>query len=145
MNRPPFLRLFITVAVLVVIMQNRADAGAITCDIERSSCMQTTAEGIKIEFDLQPKPVTAMTDLNIIVSLSQRNTPLADVSVQLDLSMPGMFMGVNKPVLRHTGAGRYEGKTVITRCVSGRKTWNARIDVKGQHETTAADFQFEVK
>jgi hypothetical protein len=115
------------------------------CDLQQSSCTQTTAEGVTIEFDMQPKPVTALSDLKVIVRLSQSGAPLTDATVSLDLSMPGMFMGTNRPVMQHVQAGRYEGKAVITRCPSGRKTWNAHIAVAGQNRAGAADFVFEVK
>lgn len=146
MNISGFLRILISAALFYSCLQGGcAEAGATSCDIQRSSCTQSATDGITIGFDLQPKPVTAMSELTAIVLLSSKGTPLTDASVKLDLSMPGMFMGLNRPVLRHKSAGRYEGNTVITRCASGNKTWKANITIERNRKTYAVDFIFEVR
>jgi hypothetical protein len=137
--------LLILATILPTVMRNHAHAGAVACDIQSSSCVQKAADGMTIEFDIHPKPVTAMSDLRIIVLLSQKGVPVADASVRLDLAMPGMLMGVNRPVLSHMQPGRYEGKAVIVRCPSGKKTWKANIAIEGQSGSVTADFLFEVR
>jgi hypothetical protein len=121
-------------------VENRA-----TCDIQRGSCLIETGEGMTIEFDIQPKPVAAMSELTFIVNLSRGVSPLTDASTALDLSMPGMFMGKNRPVLKQVYNGRYEGKGILTRCPSGIKTWQAEVTVKHAGKTAVASFLFEVK
>jgi hypothetical protein len=115
------------------------------CDIQRSSCFIETDDGLTIEFDIQPKPVAAMSELTFIVNLSRGVSPLTDASIALDLSMPGMFMGKNRPVLKQVYNGRYEGKGIITKCPSGKKTWQAEVTVKHAGKTAVASFVFEVK
>jgi nitrogen fixation protein FixH len=128
---------------------NSADAAAAgdraDCDIQRGPCRRETMNGITVEFDVQPKPVTAMADLDFIVRLKKDGMPLSAASVMLDLSMPGMIMGKNRPALTKVGDGRYEGGGIITRCMSGRKIWLAEVIVKQQRKTDAVDFLFEVK
>ncbi|MGE5808831.1 MAG: FixH family protein [Nitrospirota bacterium] len=115
------------------------------CNVQAGPCRGQTGDGLSIEFDIEPKPVTAMSDLSFAVALTRRGTPAADVSsVMLDLSMPGMFMGKNQPSMKSAGAGRYEGKGVITRCASGKKTWQAEVTVKRPKRTDVVDFIFEV-
>jgi len=99
---------------------------------------------MEIVFDIAPKPVTAMSELTFLVTLKKNGVPLTDAAVSLDLSMPGMFMGKNRPLLSHEGQGRYRGKGVITRCASGRKIWKAALAVE-RGQTTDAAFVFEVK
>ena len=120
--------------------ENRA-----ACDIQRGSCFIETGDGLTIEFDVQPKPVAAMSELTFIVNLSRGGSPVTDAAMSLDLSMPGMFMGTNRPVLKHVHDGRYEGKGIITRCPSGNKTWQAEVTVKNAAKTAVASFVFEVK
>lgn len=114
------------------------------CDIQKSPCVQRTAGGMTVEFDIQPKPVTAMSDLQFIVKLEQQGKPVPDAEVDLKLSMPGMFMGRNQPLLKHTSRGQYEGTGIITRCMSGRKTWQADISV-GPSPAETVSFLFEVQ
>ena len=104
-----------------------------------------TSDGMTIEFDIQPKPVTAMTECTFVVTFTRNAVPIMDASVHLDLSMPNMFMGKNQPVLNHIKDGRYEGKGVITRCASGRKTWQADVAVVSAGKTAVATYVFEVK
>jgi hypothetical protein len=115
------------------------------CDIQSGSCRIETGDGMTIEFDIQPKPVAAMSDLTFIVNLSRGGLPVMDASTALDLSMPGMFMGKNRPILKQAHNGRYEGKGIITRCFSGEKTWRAEVTVKYAGKTSVASFVFEVK
>lgn len=115
------------------------------CDIQRGPCLLQTGEGMTIEFDIQPKPVAAMSDLTFIVNLSRGGSPVKNASTALDLSMPGMFMGKNRPALKQVHDGRYEGKGVITKCPSGKKTWQAEVTVEHAGKTAVASFVFEVK
>src|SRR5512143_2025915 len=115
------------------------------CNVQIGPCRRETADGFSVEFDIMPKPVAAMSDLTFAVTLTRRGAPADDVSsVMLDLSMPGMFMGKNQPVMKKAGAGHYEGKGVIIRCPSGKKTWQAEVTVTRPNRTDAVDFVFEV-
>jgi hypothetical protein len=115
------------------------------CDFQRGSCLIETVEGMTIEFDIQPKPVATMSELTFIVNLSRGGSPVTDASTALDLSMPGMFMGKNRPVLKQVYDGRYEGRGIITKCPSGKKTWQAEVTVEHAGKTDVASFVFEVK
>lgn len=113
------------------------------CDIQRGICRITTIDGLTVEFDIDPKPVVAMAELRFMVYLKQ--TGVKDVSsVALDLSMPGMFMGKNEPLLRRTGGGKYAGTGSIPRCASGGRTWQATIAVRQQDKISRVAFVFEV-
>jgi YtkA-like len=118
---------------------------ALRCDIQVGPCFMKTGDGIKVEFDVQPKPVKAMTENTFMVTLSRDGLPLKDASIKLDLSMPHMYMGKNQPVLHHVRDGRYEGKGVISRCASGSSTWQADIVIESAGKTVDAAFVFEVK
>jgi hypothetical protein len=137
----------IPVALVVVVPAPAASAAEtpLHCDIQIGSCIMKTGNGMTIEFDIQPKPVSAMTERTFVVIVTRNGIPLMDASVHLDLSMPHMFMGKNQPVMNHIKDGRYEGKGIITRCASGNKTWQADVAVGPAGKAVVAAFVFEVK
>lgn len=146
------LRVFLFTAVipvaLIVILAVSAASAAETpqhCDIQNASCIMRIGDGMTIEFDVRPKPVAAMTESTFVVIVIRNGKPITDASVHLDLSMPHMFMGKNQPTLKHVKDGRYEGKGIITRCASGKKTWQADVAVGSAGKTAVAAFVFEVK
>ena len=59
----------------------------------------------------------------------------------IDLNMPAMNMGTNRVLLKVLGQGVYEGRGVIVRCISGKKTWRARVILP---DIGATDFIFDV-
>jgi hypothetical protein len=117
----------------------------IPCDIQQAACSRQSGDGMSIVFDVQPKPVASMSESTFIVTLSRSGKPVTDAAIHIDLSMPGMFMGKNQPVLTHRKDGRYEGKGIITSCVSGKKTWLADVVIDSAGATTVFGFIFEVK
>jgi hypothetical protein len=138
----------VTAVALIVILPVPPAFAAETpqhCDIQIGSCIARTGDGAVIEFYVQPKPVTAMTESTFVVIVIRNGKPITDASVHLDLSMPHMFMGKNQPILKHVKDGRYEGKGIITRCASGKKTWQADVAIRADGKIAVAAFVFEVK
>jgi hypothetical protein len=97
------------------------------CLINEGICSKAVGAQ-KVVFDISPKPVRAMKELTFTVRLDGGNMP---PSLVLDLSMPGMYMGRNEVTLKKTGDGGYSGRGVIPRCPSGKKLWQAEIDIPG--------------
>lgn len=93
--------------------------------------------GTQVELDITPKPVKAMEELFFVLSV--RNIQYNQLI--LDLSMPGMQMGQNRIILSKRDDGKYVGKGVIARCPSGRRLWEASIDLPGKGTTR---FRFNV-
>lgn len=136
---------FLTVLVQITPLLARAGEEAVRCDIQQGPCTVRTSDGLTVEFDIQPKPVAVMSALNFIVVIRQpANSARSVSSVALDLSMPGMYMGPNQPLLKRTGPGRYEGKGIIPKCITGNKTWRAEIVMRLQDRVSNAAFLFEV-
>lgn len=116
----------------------------VPCDIRRGACTAELDGGMTLQFDIQPRPVETMSELTFMVTLLRNGREITDASVALDLSMPGMYMGKNSPVLRHVAHGRYEGKGLIPRCMSGSKTWQADLLVVHGRQKGSASFVIEV-
>lgn len=116
------------------------------CKISAGPCFKEIEhDGIRVIFDINPKPVSPMKDLVFNVTLTDGKGPVTDASVIVDLTMPGMFMGTNRPVLVHREKGKYEGRGVIQTCPHGGKTWRAEVSITRQGKTASVDFTFGVE
>ena len=102
----------------------------INCDAHSSVCLQSLGDRA-VSLEISPQPVKAMQDLIFKVSIS--GDPLS-IPPYIDLGMPGMKMGPNRVLLKRTGQGLYEGRGVIVRCPSGRRTWFANVTILGSGE-----------
>jgi hypothetical protein len=113
--------------------------------IDALPCSRNIGEGISASFDINPKPIKAMSEVFFIAVLKKGETPLTGATVTLDLSMPGMYMPANRISLFQKGEGIYEGRGVIVRCPSGRKVWRAEIVVRREgEELVSAVYAFQV-
>lgn len=107
-----------------------ASESLINCDAHRGACSQSLGD-LTVSLEITPRPVKAMQDLVFKVTFSGQ--PPSKIPY-IDLGMPGMKMGPNRVLLRQTEKGYYEGKGVIVRCPSGRRTWFADVTIPGSGE-----------
>ncbi len=115
------------------------------CYINNGPCVAKTTDGkFEVTFDITPKPVAAMRELSFRVNLKGKTGPIADASVLIDLSMPGMYMGNNQVKLSARNGG-YEGTGIIVRCPSGKKTWQADVVIRSSNKIARTGFIFEVQ
>lgn len=114
-----------------------ADDSLINCDAHNGACSQTIG-GVTVSLEIDPRPVKAMQDLVFKVSLSGSPPGQSPYSPPqrpyIDLGMPAMKMGPNRVDLKDNGSGAYEGRGVIVRCQSGRRTWFANVTIPGTGE-----------
>ena len=122
---------------LIVSHSAYASDAEINCDAHKGVCSQSLGNHT-ISLEITPRPVKAMQDLVFKVSISG-NPPIK--SPYIDLGMPGMKMGPNRVILKPAGQGHYEGKGVIVRCPSGRRTWFSNVTVP---EAGEVKFVFDV-
>ena len=113
--------------VICLIVPHTADGSdsEINCDAHRGACSQSLGNHT-VSLEITPRPVKAMQDLVFKISISG-NPPVK--SPYIDLGMPGMKMGPNRVLLKPAGQGHYEGKGVIVRCPSGRRTWFSNVTI----------------
>jgi len=97
----------------------------VNCAIQNPACVQTISEAV-IFFDIQPKPVKAMSDLTFEVKV--KNVSVSKPPM-IDLNMPGMKMGKNTVKMKMTAKGAYQGTGIIVRCPSGKTIWQATVDL----------------
>lgn len=136
-------RYTLKLTILIFLLLGVACTGSppdIDCNIQKGSC-EKMVNGVKVVFDITPKPVKSMKRLNFELSLNQMKDP-APEEVFLSLSMPGMKMGENVVVLHKVNKGLYKGEGVIVRCPSGKTVWQADIEIRGLGR---AFFVFDVR
>ena len=122
---------------LIISPSASASDAEINCDAHKGACSKSLGYHT-ISLEIMPRPVKAMQDLVFKVSVSG-NPP--SKSPYIDLGMPAMKMGPNRVLLKPAGQGSYEGKGVIVRCKSGRRTWFANVIIP---EAGAVKFVFDV-
>jgi hypothetical protein len=110
----------------------------VNCDIQKGAC-EKVVDGHRITLEVSPRPVRAMHDLTFKVTVGDFGGLSA--APYIDLNMPAMDMGPNRVMLKDLGQGVFEGRGVIVRCRSGRKTWRARVILP---DLGGADFIFDV-
>jgi hypothetical protein len=116
------------------------------CNIHTGPCSRIIAEeNFMVLFDVNPRPVRSMDELHFIITIKKAGKPVTDAQVSLDLTMPGMFMGVNRPKLKHREKGRYEGEGVIPTCPHGGKLWKAEIGIELKGEKASVSYVFEAE
>ncbi|MGD2184702.1 MAG: hypothetical protein PVI71_01190 [Desulfobacterales bacterium] len=145
-KRNSSLQVFSTVLAAVFLLAVLCDANAgdkylelINCDLHQGACTQNLAE-FTITFAVTPRPVKAMQDLSFKITLDGKLPPNTKLPY-IDLGMPGMNMGPNRVQLKSAGNATYEGRGVIVRCPSGRRTWQATITIP---DVGQAEFIFDV-
>ena len=137
-----FAGLLLTMAIAE--LQPVISGDHIDCAIQEGPCRKTTGSGIEVVFDMTPRPVKAMQELEFVVTLRNEGKPVTGASLILDLSMPGMFMGNNQPKFAEDQGGSYRGRGVIPRCSTGSKIWKAFIAIAHGGQIEKVVFLFEV-
>jgi len=112
--------------------------------VDAGPCTKTV-DGLTVSVDITPKPLKAMRNLRFRTTLSNEGKPVTDASVSIALSMPGMFTGQNVIRLVHVHEGIYVGDGVIVRCPSGKKIWQALVDIRRAGREAAVNYLFEVQ
>jgi hypothetical protein len=113
------------------------------CRFDAGPCVRT-AGALSVVLDIAPKPLKVMRELTFTVTVKDKDQPVKDATILINLSMPGMFMGENIVRLAHRADGVYDGTGVIIRCPSGGKIWQASVAIERGEKKTVANYVFEV-
>lgn len=148
-NRRLFISLLFII-IQVVCLLSCKDRRAIgenipDCDIDKGACIRNiSTDNITVTFDIGPKPLKSMSELFFAVTVMKNRMPVKDAVVSVELTMPGMFMGINKPALSHSTNGIYTGKGVIPRCPAGSRIWKAEVFIERKGGVSTVSYVFEV-
>jgi len=143
--RPGSGRAFVAALLaLVFIGAAASQSQASTKSLATGPFTKELEDGLVVYFEILPRPIPPMKELNFAVNLSRAGKPLEAFEVLLDLTMPGMFMGKNSPTLVRVGPGRFEGRGVLPRCMSGDRHWQALLTLRESGGSHRIIFPFEV-
>jgi len=118
----------------------------IDCDFNKGACTKILEKSdLEITLDINPKPLTAMSELKFSVMINKDKSPVSNAGVTLDLTMPGMYMGKNQILLKPAEDYIYEGSGMIPICSSGAKTWIAEVNIKIDDIMHSVSYFFEVR
>jgi nitrogen fixation protein FixH len=113
------------------------------CDAGQRSCAADAGD-VRVVLELSPRPPVPLRDLEAAVRLTRAGAPVTGASVEVLLSMPGMYMGENRIALAPGADGRHAGKGPLLRCASGRRDWVAEVVARLPGGTEArARFPFQ--
>jgi len=117
---------------------HRSNESLSDCDIDHGPCIKSHGEK-EIIIDIEPRPIKTMQPLYFRAKLKNYKEPK---SIMVDLTMPGMTMGINQIVLKKTAKDIYEGRGTIPVCPAGKRLWNAGVLIDGKLEEV---FTFNVQ
>ncbi len=102
----------------------------------------TKAGGSSATLWIDPDPPTAMQEVMLRLTLRDaQGRSLLGAAVQLDLTMPGMRMPVNRPQVTEAGDGVYQARALLT--MAGE--WQVRAGVTSAGEREEFTFALRTK
>jgi len=144
-----FYFFFITISIvlqLAVLARAENKMSLTDCNFNKGPCTKRLEKSdLIITLDINPKPLTAMSELQFSVMINQDIVPVSNATVTVDLTMPGMYMGKNQVLLKPSKDNKYEGSGIIPMCPSGAKAWMAEVKVKINDIEHSANYVFELK
>ena len=125
--------------------EERKKAARPDCALSAGPCRQQV-DGATVTLEVTPRPVRPMKDLAFTVTARRGDAPAAETAGEIALAMPGMYMGENRVPLAARGGGVFQGKGLVVRCPSGRRTWTAEVTLRGPGAAAPlrARFTFEL-
>ena len=131
---------------LAVLARAENNMSRTDCTFNKGACTRhLETSDLIITLDINPKPLTAMSELQFSVMINQDIAPVRNATVTVDLTMPGMYMGENQVLLKKSKDNTYEGSGIIPVCPSGAKTWMADVKVNIDDIMHSANYVFELK
>lgn len=120
-----FTCLLLATGFLIILAACGATSGAAA-----QNRQEQTVDGVTVA--LQTAAAPRMNDAQeLVVTLTDaQGMPLEGADVYLDLDMPAMSMGTNRPILSPGVDGTYRGQTAFT--MSGEWTVTVVVDTNGQ-------------
>ena len=146
-NKFYFFIISLSIVLLSAVLASAENNSSRTdCNFNKGPCTKRLeTSGLIITLDINPKPVTAMSELQFSVMINQDMTPVSNATVTVNLTMPGMYMGKNQVMLKPAKNNSYEGSGVIPICPSGARTWMAEVKVTIDDMMHTAHYVFELR
>lgn len=109
-----------------------------TCDLQRQACAVALPEGGRLEVSFGTRPVPLVKPFALAVRVSGMEAS----RVEIDFEGAEMKMGLNRPLLKAAGDGRFIGEATLPVCVTGAMEWQATVLVEDGRRHIAVPFRF---
>jgi hypothetical protein len=109
------------------------------CDLRQGPCIGTLPEGIKVQFEIQPRSIPVLQPLNVGVFIDG----LEVGSVEVDFAGTDMNMGYNRVQLEMVGSGDWQGQVTLPVCLRKRMNWEAKVLLATKLGLMAVPFRFD--
>jgi hypothetical protein len=100
------------------------------CDLLRGACVKEEG-GMRVALSAEPVPVRMMREITFSVDV-----PGDVISVEVEFTMPGMYMGENRLRMERGEGGAFRGLGVLPRCPQGGSIWEADVVMAMKDGTT---------
>ncbi len=101
--------------------------------------VEKTVDGVTLKLTAE-SPLTPNTDQTWVINVSQNGQPVDNADVYLDIDMPSMPMGQNKPLAKGEGNGNYRAQGIYT--MSG--AWSVSVFAEFDGKEYQANFDVNV-
>ncbi|MFD3165435.1 FixH family protein [Herpetosiphon sp. NSE202] len=101
--------------------------------------VEKTVDGVTLKLTSE-SPLSQNTDQTWVINVSQNGQPVDNADVYLDIDMPSMPMGQNKPLAKGEGNGNYRAQGIYT--MSG--AWSVSVFAEFAGKEYQANFDFNV-
>ena len=108
------------------------------CDLQHGVCSSSLPGGGRVSFSIEPRPIPVLRPIKLIVTLQGAEAK----QVEVDFTGVNMKMGYNRPLLRATGGGRFDGETTLPICSVNSMAWRASVLLETGGKLVAVPFEF---
>jgi len=108
-------------------------AGQVPAPVEK------TVDGVTLKL-ISESPLSQNTDQTWVINVTQNGQPVDNADVYLDIDMPSMPMGQNKPLAKGEGNGNYRAQGIYT--MGG--AWAVSVFAEFDGKEYQASFDFNV-
>jgi len=130
-----------TVGVITWKLQPKSDVSLALsgCNPSRQACTVALPGGGQFEFSVEPRPIPTLQPITLRIGVSG----IEPDKVEVDFAGVGMNMGYNRPQLKRILPGRFEGRTSLPVCVTGKMEWRATVLLERAGKVISTPFQFD--
>jgi hypothetical protein len=130
-----------TVAVVAWKMRPASDLALppSPCNPSQGNCRVELPGGAHFELAVEPRPIPALEPFKVRISVHG----MAPEKIEVDFSGVTMNMGYNRPELRQTLPGLFEGKASLPVCFTGTMEWRATVLLYAGNKTISVPFRFD--
>jgi hypothetical protein len=109
------------------------------CDLHNGPCKRALPGGGELVFAIEPRSIPLTRPLKLSVQVKGLDTD----KVEVDFSGVTMNMGYNRPLLKKTAEGHFEGEGLLPVCIRRRMDWEAKVILRTDRGGFIIPWRFE--